>query len=440
MIGKGNAILRRLARRFRLFGKKRGDRRTGSQQLGSFGMMLFWAGTLLVGWWFLGVILTYVLAEWQSNRLFQENECVVLAKRVGTPTTGDHETYRPDILVRHVVDGMAYPRWTYDITRAYSHDRERAESALAEFQVGQTRPCWYDPRDPQRVVVVRGYTSYLWLMTFLPLPLIVLGFVGLWFNLRSSDASAERRLAMGERTGGGRKPGKKARLEEFPTVPKDARLTDSPGTTLAYRLPVAGQENWATVAVVVGSLVWNGMVSVFLTLAVRSFAVGEPQWLLTAVGLVVAAVGIWLVRVALAMLRQGASVGRTLIEISDHPLYPGESCRVLLSQFGRMTMPQLRLLLVCDEEATFQQGTNTRCERRRVYEQELLSRSHITVDPAGPFELEHELVVPSGAMHSFRSAHNEVAWRLVVEGSAEGWAEFQRTFPVVIHPPRESAA
>jgi hypothetical protein len=440
MIGKGNVILRRLARRFRLFGKKRGDRRTGSKQLGSFGMTLFWAGTLLVGWWFLGVVLTHVLAEWQSNRFFEENECVVLAKRVGTQPTGDHETYRPEILVRHVVDGTPYARWTYDITWAYSHDRERAERALAEFRVGQTRPCWYDPRDPGRVVVVRGYTSYLWLMTFLPLPLIALGFIGLWRKLRSSRASTERQLANRERAVGGRHPGRKARLEEFPTVPKDTLLTDSPGTTLAYRLPVAGQESWATVAVVVGSLVWNGMVSVFLTLTLRSFAAGEPKWLLAVVSLLCGAVGIWLVRVALAMLRQRASVGRTLIEISDHPLYPGESCRVLLSQFGRMTMPRLRLLLVCDEEATFQQGTNTRCERRRVFEQELVGRENVAVDPSGPFELEHELLVPAGAMHSFRAAHNEVAWRLVVEGSAEGWAEFQRTFPVVIHPPRESAA
>jgi hypothetical protein len=37
-------------------------------------------------------------------------------------------------------------------------------------------------------------------------------------------------------------------------------------------------------------------------------------------------------------------------------------------------------------------------------------------------------------MHSFAANHNEIAWKLVVEGEAAGWPAYRRTFPVIICP------
>jgi hypothetical protein len=37
-------------------------------------------------------------------------------------------------------------------------------------------------------------------------------------------------------------------------------------------------------------------------------------------------------------------------------------------------------------------------------------------------------------MHSFRSAHNGVQWKLLVRGGAAGWPEFHREFPVLVYP------
>ncbi|NJO14086.1 MAG: hypothetical protein HC870_02780, partial [Rhizobiales bacterium] len=53
-------------------------------------------------------------------------------------------------------------------------------------------------------------------------------------------------------------------------------------------------------------------------------------------------------------------IGPTLVEISDYPFYPGRVYRLFLSQGGRLTINSLEVLLVCDEKATYQQGTNTR--------------------------------------------------------------------------------
>ena len=56
---------------------------------------------------------------------------------------------------------------------------------------------------------------------------------------------------------------------EFPTIPRDTDVTNSPGTTLAYRLPIAVTTGWQLFAAAVGCLCWNGLVALFAFLAVR---------------------------------------------------------------------------------------------------------------------------------------------------------------------------
>ena len=37
-------------------------------------------------------------------------------------------------------------------------------------------------------------------------------------------------------------------------------------------------------------------------------------------------------------------------------------------------------------------------------------------------------------MHSFRSEHNEISWKLLVKGAVAGWPDYERSFPVIVHP------
>ena len=127
-------------------------------------------------------------------------------------------------------------------------------------------------------------------------------------------------------------------------------------------------------------------------------------------------------------------IGPTFVEISEHPLLPGGQYRLYVSQAGRLKMRSLDVALVCEEEATYRQGTNTRTESREVCRQPLLHREEFQVLPGEPFATECVLRVPAGAMHSFKAAHNEVQWRIVVQGDVADWPEFRRSFPVIVHP------
>jgi hypothetical protein len=97
-------------------------------------------------------------------------------------------------------------------------------------------------------------------------------------------------------------------------------------------------------------------------------------------------------------------------------------------------MRSLELLLVCEEEATFRQGTDIRTERCCVFRETVFSEEQFRIEPSKAFERECELRVPERVMHSFRAKHNAVHWMLVARGQAQSWPAFERSFPVVIYP------
>ena len=175
------------------------------------------------------------------------------------------------------------------------------------------------------------------------------------------------------------------------------------------------------------------MVFWFVALALHGYLGGRPDWLLTLFILPFAVVGAALAAFFVRQLLVTAGVGPTLVEISDHPLLPGGEYDVFLSQAGRGRLGRLDLDLVCEEEAIYQQGTNTRAETREVFRQDVL-RCDGSASQVPPFESLARLCVPAGAMHSLRAAHNAVHWKLAVRGDIGGWPEFQRSFTVVVYP------
>ena len=64
----------------------------------------------------------------------------------------------------------------------------------------------------------------------------------------------------------------------------------------------------------------------------------------------------------------------------------------------------------------------------------LLEREDFSVRPDAAWEVELPLAIPLSAMHSFRSPHNEVLWRVLVHGDAVGRPPFQREFPLIVRP------
>ncbi len=280
-------------------------------------------------------------------------------------------------------------------------------------------------------------TLGFWIVVVLSVSLLAVGGGGILYRLLRINASAELQLAMAGRRGNG-EPSRPSPsdLVSLPTVPDGRGVTDSPGIQQTYRLASDGANRATTVAALAAlALLWNATWFVLLAVVVSGYLNGQPRWVLTFLLLPFAGIGWWAFRLFLESLKTTAGVGATIVEISDHPLEPGETYTLFISQAGKLRLRRLRVELVCDEETTYRQGTDLRVDRHRAYSTILHTQRDLRIDPHHPWEQELAFQLPTDAMHSFQSAHNAVCWRITVCGEARPWPSFCQSFPVVVLPP-----
>lgn len=281
-----------------------------------------------------------------------------------------------------------------------------------------------------------SYGLGFWLYVLVVASFSLIGGGGLIWSLFHARTSVERRSAIAKKAGNLDLVSEVVPMpRDFPGLPPDENLTNSPGTVLAYRLPTVDTPLWQGLASTAFALAWNGMTIVLAMWAWRSFWAGKPEYFLTGLIVLFVAVGVWSVVYLIRNVLFHTGMGATIIETSHHPLRPGGRYSLLISQAGHLRMKRLVLHLVCDEEATYRQGTDIRTESRSVFRSTLLRQSNFAIEPGVNFEKELEFSIPEEAMHSFQTPHNAVVWKLVVEGQAEGWPEFSRSFPVIVYPP-----
>ena len=403
--------------------------------MGNVGEAILFAMMFLLGTLSLVVLLASAqIRTWPANYYFPElyfieSSCMVLEARLDKslrPT----EHYRPELLIEMRDD--ADVREVLVSLSSFQSSREAQLAILNRYQVGASYACWYDAVAPEIVKLRKPSLFRFWLVLVALIALILIGGGRVVYTVVDVGTSPERRAAIANRA---------TRLDlireaaqsssDYPSVPGDANMKNSPGIKLAYRLPIVRSPVLRVLAAGLFCLVWSSIALVFLAVVVNSFLRGRPEWALGLVTIVFLPIGVWSVIYFVRQLVFVAGIGPTGIEISDHPLYPGRSYRVILTQAGRFSVDRLGMVLVCEEEATYRQGTDVRTEIRRVHEQQVFQCENVTMRFGWPFEYECELEIPQHAMHSFRASSNSVQWKLVVEGEVAKWP-FQRNFPVVV--------
>jgi hypothetical protein len=284
---------------------------------------------------------------------------------------------------------------------------------------------------PTTQLVPIGYG--FWLLTSVAATFIVLGAVGFWYRVLKVATSDEHREVIAKHGLVSRpnKPHNKKMLP--PMVPILAPFTDSPGAKLAYRLPGEWPGTGALISIGLFAMAWNAMIAVFSVFAVGGFLKGKFELRL----MVLLIPGIYI------GLRAGQlffkSYVKETVEIEDLPLVPGKTYKLLLVQYGRLVIKKLSIRLVCEEESTYHFGTDVRTEREIVRFQNILDQGRSRIDWGRPLELECLVTIPPDAMHSFQSLHNAIHWKIIVEGEANRWPSYSRSFPVVVYPHARSS-
>lgn len=114
-------------------------------------MLCLLSAGVLVFWAFDGY------RKWAKPRLFyRETSCTVLRKRLSP----SGRLYTPEFDVTYLTgerrrNSATTESWNETFSRPYG------ETFLARFSVDHSYPCWYDPRDPRKVVLER-YANPWW--------------------------------------------------------------------------------------------------------------------------------------------------------------------------------------------------------------------------------------------------------------------------------------
>ncbi len=221
------------------------------------------------------------------------------------------------------------------------------------------------------------------------------------------------------------------RREDLPTVPIEAPLQ---GDVLPYRLRCSQRNLWSLISSAAMSVSLVAIASILFPTAIQSGPTANPRSVAFVFLPIICLAAVWFLYRFFRQLLKLTGIGPSSIEISQYPLFPNSKCTMRLFQPGRIRLKVLTVWLVCQEEATFDQGTDIRTQRRDVFRQRLFRKRSVDVSPEHPFEIEFDLQIPDQAIHSFKSANNRIQWKIIVQAEAKKWPTLNRTFRLSVFP------
>ena len=244
--------------------------------------------------------------------------------------------------------------------------------------------------------------------------------------------------------------------EDLPTVPRDRPLPQ-PGKVLPFRIVASPRNVWGLVSAAISSTISVSISSILVLIFLTPWItesylghqinelsesitppelVGIPSqpWLAGGLLLVFLPVAGWSIYHFFRQLIKLTGIGLSSVELSNYPLKPGTSCKLFLSQTGRVRLQALNVELICEEQVTYNQGTDIRTEKAIVFSEQLLRQRGISLTSGNAFETELEFKVPASAMHSFKSNNNRIQWKIIVTAKAKKWPRLTRTFRILVFP------
>jgi hypothetical protein len=386
-----------------------------------------WAICLILGCVALGVLIwILVIPEWRAAQYFVENTCVILDKRVVVNSDDEDSTYRTDFLIRYTVNDKQYEVWTYKASRLASSGLARHEGTLGQFQVGGQYPCWYDPDVPSTAVLVRGLGWGVYIALLIPLLFIVVGLVGIPYFWMSSHRSRGLPATQISRPGDFTDPS----LADELSGALANHLGGVSGGALSHRLVLGTPQDWvAVLGMLFVTLLWNGLLCIIICFAIMGYLDPPPDLLLIIILVPFVAIGLLLFCVLLRSVIVTALCRPATVEISAHPLAPGERAQLYVAQRGPLRLRGLKAIIACDEVATVGAGEDTKTKTKRIHEENLGLRNDAW-EQRGSFQ------IPATARHSFKADLEAINWKVLLKGRVGGWLPIKWDYPIMVRPSR----
>lgn len=359
----------------------------------------------------------FVMPAWGIVRAqnWKAVPCTIISSQVRTHSDSDGSTYSIDILYRYVYEGKEYQSSRYKFMGGSSSGRSGKQRIVDRYRPGTKATCYVNPDAPYEAVIDRGFTADM-LFGLIPLVFVAVG-VGGFFGMRRAA----------------KKAGTKGSVDWLPQVKGEAAMTVTPGRA-GQAVPVILKPGSSPLAKLIGmiciALFWNGIVSVFVTIAVGSWIKGKPEVCMSIFMIPFVAVGIGLL-VGVLYSFMAMFNPRLRIAASSTTIPLGGTLSIGYQFSGRCErISRLLITLEGREEATYRRGTDTTTDRSTFAKIVLLD----TTDPSRIAQGKAAVQVPPESMHSFNASHNKIVWSLVILGEIARWPDVKEEYPIVVTP------
>ncbi|MFN2385333.1 MAG: DUF3592 domain-containing protein [Thermoanaerobaculia bacterium] len=359
-----------------------------------------------------------------AARSWREMPCVVLSSRVRTHEGDDGGTYSVDILYEYEFGGRTYRSNRFQFLGGSSGGSAAKEAVVARHPPGRRTVCWVDPADPQEAVLVRSLTKDYW-AGLVPLLFMLAGGGGLlWVGSKARTLRAASAAEAGWGRDASRPAGGGWRFADRETGSGPATLEPSAGPVRKFLI------------ILLITLFWNGIVSVFVWQAAKGWRSGNPDGCLTVFLVPFVVVGLlmtWsLFHQYLALFNP-----RPRVTLSTRSIPLGGSAAVDWSFSGAASrIAKLRILVEGREECRYRRGTDVHTDRETFATIEIVEVS----GPAAGAPGHAALRIPADTMHSWTASNNKVVWTLKLRGEIPSWPDIAEEFDLSIRPAAESGA
>jgi hypothetical protein len=355
-----------------------------------------------------GAVFTFLFAVPAARTIsaagWRSTPCSVVSSTVRSWATDDGTSYRPDVLYEYSAGGETWRSNRVTFFSALSSGSDRSGSIRDRYPGGASTTCWVDPDDPSRSVLEREFEIF-YLLGTLPLMFVIAGAGVSRWAWKRLQASTKPDVAVGD-----------------PEVPADT--------------PVLLKPQMSPVGKVFGTLFfaifWNGIVSVFVWQAWKTWQAGNPDWFLTIFMVPFVLVGVAAFG-AVGYMALALANPRPRITLASGRIRLGEPLRIdwrFTGQSSRLT--HLRIFIEGREEAIYRRGTDTHTDREVFATFDLIDTANDWEIPRGSAEI----TMPDDTMHSFSAPSNKIIWEIKVAGEIARWPDVNQNFPIQILPLR----
>lgn len=375
--------------------------------------------------------------EFRAAQSWPEVPCEVVESRLRTHHDDDGTTYSPQITYKYTWEGLEYRSDRYQISQYSSSFRKAHQKIVDAHPRGHRTVCFVNPEDPSMAILDRSQAPGLLIGLLIGGVFTLIGAGGvvgcLIFMSRRKRVEPSTHVSPAEAAMGFTPSIESSRLTGGAAFSPAGTIPASDNTSRDSGPVVLAPKQTRLMTLLIGgglALFWNGIVSVFVGIAIYSWLDGEPQWCLSIFLIPFVVIGLALLGFVLyTFLTLFNPVPQITLRKSSLRL--GETLSVEW-QFrgGTSRISKLTISLVGEEVASYRQGTSTATDRNKFFHQALVETSLPADIAAGSAEL----VIPLNSMHSWKAPNNQVEWHVEVHGDIPFFPDIKDTFPLTIHP------